>query len=619
MPIEAISERSINETPSNEMLSSTWDGKDVSCPPLEPTDAVIRAIAFLHLQLQKEGIQTVREFEQVIYTQKTLEEEEDELASDDELDEMIQLGQSLACDTTSELLRSEERVRILLHDPVRSGQVLLLYKPILKRMVKKVKKVASQVVKPIRRTGRKINEFAKNHASGGSPVRIASIPLGPSSPPSNPRSPPSHRQETTKPYPSSQAPKEKPLEQKEVTPSISSLADLSQQSFKVSDGSLNGVNSTGGNFPEGINPAVPVSLPALAPPYPLGDHRINHQSDLQLSDSLRNARIKPSAPTNLPTQRPPLNFDPAPPLKSSFTPTWTPQQSLFSTSPFPLQHPSISASQTPLNPIPYTGSSSIQNMGPPTTLPPSGPVAFFDPDAPVRVYKDATPPPKSTVFEVPGTKLKRGCIGGINGIGNNLEEAQKNASYLSQLSRNHHIEWTHNRSHSALVDTAEVLLNFLYYSAPAKLLKENWEKFHEEYKNDSSAKYLQYCHSQGAIHVRNALAAVSPEIRDRIIVVAIAPAVIVPDDLCFSSFNYASKNDPIPITEGALTGALQIGLDAPPVRTIEMFSKEVYKELILLDPHPDAPKFDHAFTSPTFKDVIEEHLKSYISQYGPIK
>lgn len=119
--------------------------------------------------------------------------------------------------------------------------------------------------------------------------------------------------------------------------------------------------------------------------------------------------------------------------------------------------------------------------------------------------------------------------------------------------------------------------------------------------------------------MRNALAAVSPEIRDRIIVVAIAPAVIVPDDLCFSSFNYASKNDPIPITEGALTGALQIGLDAPPVRTIEMFSKEVYKELILLDPHPDAPKFDHAFTSPTFKDVIEEHLKSYISQYGPIK
>ena len=53
MPIEATSDRSINEAPSNETSSSTWNGKDVSCPPLEPTDAVIRAIAFVHLQAQK--------------------------------------------------------------------------------------------------------------------------------------------------------------------------------------------------------------------------------------------------------------------------------------------------------------------------------------------------------------------------------------------------------------------------------------------------------------------------------------------------------------------------------------------------------------------------------------
>lgn len=249
-------------------------------------------------------------------------------------------------------------------------------------------------------------------------------------------------------------------------------------------------------------------------------------------------------------------------------------------------------------------------------LQPSPPVAFFDPEGPPRIYSDTSPPPRSTVFEIPGTRLAHGAIGGINGMGNNLDEAKANGQYLAQLSQHHHIEWTHNCSHSIPIDVIEtIVLNYQGFSAPAKLLKENWEKFHEAHKNNPNAKYLQFCHSQGALHVRNALLNAPKEIRDRVIVVAIAPAAIVPRNLCFDSFNYASKGDPIPFMETAW----QIGWDTPPVHTIAMIAQEAFKELVLLDPHPSVSGIDHDFKSPTFREIIKRHLEQHIKYYGPPK
>src|SRR5690606_32872089 len=74
-------------------------------------------------------------------------------------------------------------------------------------------------------------------------------------------------------------------------------------------------------------------------------------------------------------------------------------------------------------------------------------------------------------------------------------------------------------------------------------LKEAWVQFDEANKDNPGAKYLQICHSQGGAYVKKALEDSHQEIRDRVIVVNIAIATIIPDDLCYHSYNYASEND----------------------------------------------------------------------------
>ncbi|HVW99958.1 MAG TPA: hypothetical protein VHA52_05945 [Candidatus Babeliaceae bacterium] len=231
---------------------------------------------------------------------------------------------------------------------------------------------------------------------------------------------------------------------------------------------------------------------------------------------------------------------------------------------------------------------------------------------PLEVKGGVDVPVRKKGFDVGEKRLSRGCIGGINGMGNQVEEAQKHGSYLSELAGHYAVEWVYNHSNSIPVDVAESLLfNYQGISAPAKRLQENWAKFHEKHKSDPAAKYLQFCHSQGALHVRNALLYAPAEVRDRVIVVAIAPATIVPKSLCFDAFNYASKRDPIPYGEAAL----HAGLDGPPVQFIGQIAQEAHRELILLDPHPEVWGPDHDFVSPTFKSVIVHRLREFIGRY----
>ncbi len=70
---------------------------------------------------------------------------------------------------------------------------------------------------------------------------------------------------------------------------------------------------------------------------------------------------------------------------------------------------------------------------------------------------------------------------------------------------------------------------------------KQWEHFHATH--GPKAKLFQTCHSGGGIKVRNALWASPKAVRNRIIVLAIAHGAIVPEELCFQSFNYASEND----------------------------------------------------------------------------
>lgn len=223
--------------------------------------------------------------------------------------------------------------------------------------------------------------------------------------------------------------------------------------------------------------------------------------------------------------------------------------------------------------------------------------------------------PISSRFSTLGEYPSYHRINGVNGINTNMKDALDHANYIAQLTQsNQPIDWTYNHSHGAIVDLAECLtLNYLGFSPiTSDLLQDQWKDFHNSNLTQPDIKLLQLCYSQGAIHVRNALFDSPPEIQKRIIVVAIAPAEIVPKELCADSYNYASKSDFI--NYGKL---FTVGLFDSDECGLSKSAQEVLRlrnELILLTPHPEATGIDHDFQSPTFKKYLEYHIRDYLQQ-----
>jgi hypothetical protein len=229
---------------------------------------------------------------------------------------------------------------------------------------------------------------------------------------------------------------------------------------------------------------------------------------------------------------------------------------------------------------------------------------------------------RSNRYHTEGVRNSQYRIGGINGISTSIDDAKDHAKYLQQFTKDQSIDWVYNQTHGVVSDIAEVLTFNYLGSSPntEKLLRKNWEEFHQDSLGNSKAKLLQVCHSQGAIHVRNALENSPPEIQDRIMVVATAPAAIISKKICYRSFNYASKKDPIPKAEFNLMFSASLEIEDVNERLqVQKMLRDKQDELILLDPHPDAKGIDHDFQSPTFKFRLKDHIIEYYNQKGEYK
>lgn len=103
------------------------------------------------------------------------------------------------------------------------------------------------------------------------------------------------------------------------------------------------------------------------------------------------------------------------------------------------------------------------------------------------------------------------------------------------------------------------------------------------------------------------------EIRDRVIVVAIAPAAIIPDGICFKSVNYACKGDPVPLGEMVFAGLLSSHETGS-----SLFEESVQRhhtKLILLDKIPGSGS-RHDLQQAAFREPMENHIKEYIGRNG---
>ncbi len=192
---------------------------------------------------------------------------------------------------------------------------------------------------------------------------------------------------------------------------------------------------------------------------------------------------------------------------------------------------------------------------------------------------------------IPSREIEGGNINFTCGVKNNQESLAESAEHVSSLNGNANVCSTHNASGGILVDLVECVLGLLGITTePVICLHRKW--------NEQLAKggtILEVCHSQGAIHVRNALMTYPKELRDRILVLAIAPAAYIQDNLCRQVIHYRHESplhDPVPY------------IDRRGARLCRHTTRE-------LASHPDAGWFDHSFTSKTYEDRIQQHLSIY--------
>lgn len=111
------------------------------------------------------------------------------------------------------------------------------------------------------------------------------------------------------------------------------------------------------------------------------------------------------------------------------------------------------------------------------------------------------------------------------------------------------VHFVHNASHGAWDDLCECELGGQLLARepvdgvltePVLHLHKLWDEFFEN--APEGAEFLQFCHSQGAIHVKNALSCYPQARRGRISVVAIAPGAYITPDISSNVIHYISDD-----------------------------------------------------------------------------
>ena len=189
-------------------------------------------------------------------------------------------------------------------------------------------------------------------------------------------------------------------------------------------------------------------------------------------------------------------------------------------------------------------------------------------------------------------------IGFTNGIWNDYGMAKESAQYISRLSGGYNIHAVYNATHGKLPDLKESKIGLNYIATdPVRQLHRMWNSFFE--RSSANAKFLMICHSQGAIHVRNALLDYPPELRKRILVVAIAPAAYIYKETCAKVIHYRAEWWRDLVTRIDKAGA-----------------RRAKGTIVTLHSHLRAHLIDHEFQSPTYMERLQEHIRNYIKSGG---
>jgi RHS repeat-associated protein len=186
------------------------------------------------------------------------------------------------------------------------------------------------------------------------------------------------------------------------------------------------------------------------------------------------------------------------------------------------------------------------------------------------------------------------AFGFTNGVNNTLLEANSNAEFASMNAGR--MDFVYNLTRGLPLDVCRAAAA-LFLFMPSRVVFElhrRWDRHFEKY---GERPYLQGCHSEGAINVRNALMCYDVELRKMIDVLAIAPAAYIDPRMCRNVYHYVSTRDFVPWFD--FEGRM-------------MFNETVH----VLQAHKDAKFWDHDFQSPTYSAVIKYHINKHIKDNG---
>ena len=226
-----------------------------------------------------------------------------------------------------------------------------------------------------------------------------------------------------------------------------------------------------------------------------------------------------------------------------------------------------------------------------------------------RLCIETTTSYPSLVFHTEGKILpQHQAILCCNGINTRFHEAISHANHLKKFTPNLSVTGIYNKTHGSVVDGAEVLaLNWRGISPnTADTWKQALTEFHYTNWDKPNAKAFCNPHSQGAIHLKNALVDLPKEIQQRAWILAIAPGEIIPKRLCYDSFNYACEGDPVPHLKDELVtlfGSCQY--------------EEDMKELIIIPRPPNASRLEvHGMEHYVYDEIYKQRIEDYLEHKG---
>jgi len=200
------------------------------------------------------------------------------------------------------------------------------------------------------------------------------------------------------------------------------------------------------------------------------------------------------------------------------------------------------------------------------------------------------------------TSFPRGEIGFSNGVNTNFLSVQNHAEYISNLSGGYNVNYTHNATHGLFTDLYEARCNINKVTTePSRVVQERWRSFFA--RSHPKELCLEICQSQGAAHVRNALLGMSKNERQRIIILAVAPAVIIPKNLARDVYNIFSSADDIYLFDRKGWKANKQEATFLPPYSGARIKRAIFKHLY----------WDHNFQSLTYKDTIQRIITNYIN------